>query len=119
MTERRTESLEKDCRRVVYFCRAASGMHKGQIKIGFCVNLQARVSDHEFSYGTHIEVLAVMPASIEGARALEGALHERFAKTRDHHRNEWFNPTPEMMDYIDGVNGNYVAIAQRAQELTR
>lgn len=90
-----------------YFCTAEDGAAKGLIKIGCTNNIERRLKAFETKlYTSNVKLLAVMPAPIDGAIALERRLHERFAEYRAY-RNEWFTPVPELMDYIARVNGDY------------
>lgn len=77
----------------VYFVQAdASGL----IKIGTSGNSDKRIGNLRGANGSTLTVLAIIrPAD----RAVEQALHERFAEAR--HHGEWFNPVPELLEFIE------------------
>jgi len=76
----------------VYFARAGS-----RVKIGWSRQVASRVAQLQTGNAAPIELLGVMP----GARSTERELHERFAATRV--SGEWFEATPELLDYIRSV----------------
>jgi hypothetical protein len=78
---------------VIYFVRRESG---GPIKIGTTKNLGNRLALLRAECGERLDVLGALPGSFAG----EHALHEKFRHLR-HSGREWFNPDPELLDFID------------------
>jgi T5orf172 domain len=77
---------------VIYFLQSPDG---GPVKIGFTDNLPARHRALERHYGCPLAILATM----DGDRAVETQIHERFAASR-FGRTEQFRPTAELMEFI-------------------
>ncbi len=77
----------------IYFIR-----HPGreEIKIGFAMNVQHRMSQLRSAMPHGIEVLLVISGTLED----EAGLHRRFTGNRISSQNEWFKPTSELLDYI-------------------
>lgn len=78
---------------MIYFLRRADGA----IKIGTTRKYYTRQSSLTRQFGK-LELLGVM----EGNREQEQEIHERFAHIRlnNKHNTEWFQPRPELLDYI-------------------
>lgn len=76
----------------VYFIKPV-GMD-GPIKIGFTKSAEQRLTNLTRWSPFPLELLVAIP----GGQKLEYAIHGRFAHA--HQRNEWFTPTPEMLDAI-------------------
>lgn len=79
--------------REVYFIRAKT---LGRIKIGVAVCARQRIAQIAKISPDELELIGVVNCKQSGA--LERRLHSRFASLRVH--GEWFNPGPELMDYI-------------------
>lgn len=94
---------ERQARSVVYFIERA-----GFIKIGFSSDLRSRMQ--AISRGDSlIDGMTAGPvrilATIErSGRPTEGWLHRRFAHLRI--GGEWFLPEPELLDFIEGLQGH-------------
>lgn len=89
---------------MIYFIYAPE---VGRIKIGYSSNWQNRFLDFMVGCPTLLDVLAVT----EGGRAEERALHRVFGRSR--WRGEWFNETPELLDFCRRVKaGEPDAIAK-------
>ncbi len=80
---------------MIYFIQAASGT----IKIGFTTNWLERLKS--LRQGTH-ETLTPLVV-IEGDKAREKAILERFATSRI--RGEWFEPSPLLLEFIETHRG--------------
>lgn len=76
---------------VVYFIR---NRDTGAVKIGTTGNITARLNALRLQGGLDLELLG----TVSGGRDVEGGLHRLFAVHRV--RGEWFNPAPEILDYI-------------------
>lgn len=74
----------------VYFVRRSDGL----IKIGFSNNIAKRKKELQTGAGP-LTTLLTLP----GDWALEQALHRKFQMS--HAYNEWFNPTPDLLEYIE------------------
>ncbi|WP_301121065.1 GIY-YIG nuclease family protein [Mycolicibacterium fortuitum] len=77
-------------RRWVYFIADGAG----HVKIGYAVNVAARLAELQCGNVLPLKVLAILKGGCEAERAL----HERFAEHRV--RGEWFRLAPEILDYI-------------------
>jgi len=78
---------------MIYFIQSP---HDKRIKIGMSENPNLRIRDLQTgssSKESHVPLL-VLP----GGRKRESELHSVFKKFRSH--GEWFNPVPEILDYI-------------------
>lgn len=80
----------------IYFVQAQT---LGLIKIGFAVDLEARLSAVRCSSPDGVSLLGVCRVSPLTVRQAEGALHAKFAHLRDH--GEWFRPERELLMFID------------------
>lgn len=80
---------------MIYFLRRPNG----DIKIGTSKRLSARKTEIEKEQGTPVEVIAVM----DGSFVEERILHEKFAGYWV--GNEWFHPSPPLMDFIQQEAG--------------
>lgn len=77
---------------MIYFVQSPDG---GPVKIGHSTNIDVRIKQLRFQFGTPLVLLATM----EGGRPEEQALHARFAA----HRlgsTEQFRPVAEIMNFI-------------------
>ncbi len=81
-----------DANGCVYFVEAI-GLDR--IKIGFARS-SPRVRLNELQEGSPLKLRPI--GFIPGGRMLEADIHRQFADARTH--GEWFNATPELMDYI-------------------
>jgi hypothetical protein len=77
----------------IYFAARSDGL----IKIGTSSDPARRVQALSTGAGESLALVAV----VDGGRARERALHERFADTRVH--GEWFSPSPELLEFIEGA----------------
>jgi hypothetical protein len=84
---------------VIYFIQDT---HRGYIKIGFTdgVDAQSRLRALQTGNSTQLAVLA----SMEGGRADEKRLHEKFAGDRE--SGEWFRPSPALVQFIVEASGS-------------
>lgn len=80
----------------VYFAQAVSG---GPIKIGVSRDISARLATLQTGSPLILRILGFQ----EGSRAIEAALHRRFAAHHVH--NEWFEPCEALLGYIEGLKG--------------
>jgi hypothetical protein len=76
---------------MIYFLRRVDGA----IKIGTTEKYYTRQSSLTRQFGT-LELLGVM----EGNRKQEQEIHKRFAHIRLNNNTEWFQPQPELLDFI-------------------
>jgi hypothetical protein len=72
----------------VYMARAGDN---GPVKIGWAVDVQARVRELQTAHHERLKVIRVL----DGARKAEGVLHKKFAHLRIF--GEWFTFSPEML----------------------
>lgn len=105
---------------MIYFLQSVDG---GPIKIGTTVTFSARLVAHQAQKATKFNVLGVM----DGGRAFEKELHERFAHLRikQNRRLEWFHPAEELLAFIaekaskwDGVDEVAVSKQKVVAKLT-
>jgi hypothetical protein len=75
----------------VYFISEVGG---GPIKIGYGIDPGYRLAQLQIGNHRRLEILGV----VEDRDGLENRLHTRFWKSRL--RGEWFERTPELVDYI-------------------
>jgi hypothetical protein len=66
------------------------------IKIGHSASINSRIKSYENNFPWPIEVLGVT----EGTRETEAELLRRFAQHRYERKREWFNPHPEIFEFI-------------------
>lgn len=78
----------------IYFIQAGPD---GPIKIGWSREVKKRAATIQSWEPVELECLA----TLQGPMATEQALHRRFGSARI--RGEWFNPTHELLAYIDSV----------------
>lgn len=90
---RENRSTGKPYQKDVYFIQ---GCHTKYIKIGISYDVERRLKGIQAS-----EPLKLLAVVKEGGTALEKELHKRFEQFRIH--NEWFQPAPELMQYIKGI----------------
>lgn len=76
----------------VYFVKSGSF-----VKIGFGSKPYRRFFQIRMHNPEDVELLAI----IEGDKACEGELHQRF--DADRHRGEWFRFSPALRDYLSGL----------------
>jgi hypothetical protein len=76
----------------VYFIECPAN---GLIKIGVSRNVESRLATLSTASPVELRLLGV----IDGCRADEDKLHQRFAA--DRHHGEWFSPSPELSRYIE------------------
>jgi hypothetical protein len=86
----------------VYFIR---DLETGLIKIGCSQDVQKRLLQVHYEISHPLELLGYIP----GSHTIEQRLHQRFSRQRrnglkpsgaGHTRWEWFEPSPEMMEYL-------------------
>lgn len=78
----------------------------GPVKIGWttgCVSIRMKAIQHSSPH--ELKWLG----AVEGPRSMETWAHRKFAAHRV--RNEWFNPTPEVMAFVKQSVGNFDATA--------
>lgn len=78
---------------VVYFIRT-----DGFIKVGRTTNFDNRLAKLQTGSPHELEVLLVVP----GGSGLEADIHRDLKEYR--HRGEWFRETPEVWEYIRGLD---------------
>ena len=83
----------------LYFIQA--DIQNGPIKIGYTENIERRVSMLKSQSAVPLRILKV----IEGGHRDEVKIHKMFNDARLHH--EWFNPVPELIDFIDNIETFY------------
>ena len=79
---------------VVYFIQCTETK---RIKIGYASNIGDRFSSIQIGSPTVLKLLATIP----GGPDMEAELHFRFEAC--HLRGEWFNPSPELPNFIAGL----------------
>ena len=79
----------------IYFIQAGDD---GPIKIGITKNVESRREGLQSGSPIVLSLLCAIP----GTRANERMLHTHFADDRLH--GEWFNPHPELLEYIEGLH---------------
>jgi hypothetical protein len=79
----------------VYFVQCAGG---GPIKIGHSTSPDGRLTELQVGSPYVLRVVATMRGGIE----VERTLHRAFAKDRLH--GEWFNPSRELVAFIDEIS---------------
>lgn len=77
----------------VYFVQAGD---RGPIKIGISKNVNSRISSLQTANSKELVLLGIIESNAD--ENLEAKLHSLFAK--DLARGEWFNPSPELLEYI-------------------
>lgn len=94
---------------MIYFLRSKK---TGLIKIGTTKDYQTRLYQLTAEFGP-LELLGVMDGSYEK----EGTLHHRFKKHRRNHvkGTEWFNPVPQLLDFIQQHTHKNVPTARRVK----
>jgi hypothetical protein len=90
---------------MIYFIQNTETKH---IKIGYSDNVRSRLSDLQISSPHELAILTVCEGGIE----VEKELHDKF---NDHYvRGEWFNPSEELISYINEfppyVNKTYIGL---------
>ncbi len=76
----------------IYFCRAEG---RGPVKIGWSLNIEARLSGLQTSHHSKLTLIAFVP----GTRIEEKALHKRFQKQRI--KGEWFKVEGALKRYLE------------------
>jgi hypothetical protein len=79
----------------VYFVKPV-GM-AGPIKIGFTASTKTRIQQMMSWSPFRLELMAFTPGTMDD----EQELHQIFSDHRNH--GEWFNPHPDLLDYIHRV----------------
>lgn len=79
------------------------------VKIGHSATPRRRPKDFATANPYDCTIIGIMP----GGTLDEAKLHERFAHLE--HRNEWFHKTPELIQAIDGLCGDWSAVAPRVR----
>jgi hypothetical protein len=77
---------------MIYFVQCTDG---GPIKIGYSVDVEARVRKLEAYYGRPLSLLAAMPGDL----GTEAEIHEQFAHLRLG-RTEQFRPAAELLEFV-------------------
>lgn len=87
---------EKNPATQLYFIRAEG--EPPYIKIGIAANVRARMTNMQMACPYKLRLLKRAPFP-----EMERRLHDRFADHRI--TGEWFRPCPELLDLIDGMEG--------------
>ena len=87
----------------IYFLQSGGG----PIKIGFAVNIQARIDTLQLGNPEKLKLLKTVEGSVSG----EKEIHRRFSK--DKIRGEWFNPTDELLSFIAKIGSSYTSIKEK------
>jgi DNA-binding XRE family transcriptional regulator len=82
---------------IIYFIQMGDG---GPVKIGYTADLAKRINSLNCGSPHALNVLGTIP----GTTAVERALHKLFKPYRM--RLEWFEPAPEVIEWIKANNGN-------------
>lgn len=77
----------------VYFIR---NTENGQIKIGCTKDMETRFRILQCASPARLDVLAIM----DGGKKVEHALHRQFTHLRLRKRGEWFEPGPDLLEYL-------------------
>ena len=90
---------------MIYFIQNTDTKH---IKIGYSDNIRRRLSELQITSPHELTILTICEGGIE----VEKELHDKF---NDHYvRGEWFNPSEELISYINGfppyVNKTYIGL---------
>lgn len=90
---------------MIYFIQNTETKH---IKIGYSDNVRSRLSDLQISSPYELAILTICEGGIE----VEKELHDKF---NGHYvRGEWFNPSEELISYINEfppyVNKTYIGL---------
>lgn len=97
MNRRKDLLANHKARTIVYFIQ--HGNTDGLIKIGYSGNIPQRIK--------HIEALSPLPITLlgwmPGGASKEFELHKQFAGHK--HHGEWFNPDPEILNFIEANRG--------------
>lgn len=78
----------------IYFIQCGDG---GAVKIGYARNPYDRIDTLQIGSPVALSILKIT----EGSLRDELRFHARFADHRV--RGEWYSPTPEMLEFIDGL----------------
>lgn len=97
LAPRRLSSLGR-----IYFVQGISG---GPIKIGWSKWVHQRLQDMQIGSPVPLKILATIP----GSQPEERRVHKRFKGIRI--RGEWFDPSPELLEFI----GSLVACHEAAE----
>lgn len=81
----------------IYFIQSTMG---GPIKIGKAINPIKRLEQLQTGYPEPLQIIGVTPGTVEE----EKNLHHKFLSLRLH--GEWFNPGPELIDFIKSINSH-------------
>ncbi len=81
----------------IYFIQPVGG---GPVKIGSAKSVRERFWNIQTCSPVILRVLATIP---DKNFRYERELHDRFAASRLH--GEWFHPTPELLDFVEGLDG--------------
>lgn len=76
--------------------------HKGNIKIGYTSKIYRRLTELRASDGP-IVVLAIIDGEVEAEKAIQ----LEFINQKIIGKNDWFRPSPELLDYISGIAWGY------------
>ena len=97
---------------MIYFLQASL---IGRIKIGYSTRerLYKRMNQIRTASPVTVELLA----TCEGNRSKERMLHEKFGASR--RNGEWFDPTPDLVRYIAGLQGRQHSVPSEEQEQER
>ena len=90
---------------MIYFIQNTETKH---IKIGYSDNIRSRLSDLQTSSPHELSILTICEGGIE----VEKELHDKF--NNYYVRGEWFNPSEELISYINEfppyVNKTYIGL---------
>jgi hypothetical protein len=79
---------------IIYFIKSEK---THEIKIGFTVQLEKRLSSLQTAHPSKLQLLATIPGTYE----YEKSLHQRFANFRLN--GEWFEPHPDLLAFISVI----------------
>ena len=96
----------------VYFIR---NTESGHIKIGYANDVVKRFQLLQCASPARLEILAVM----EGEREAEHAIHRKFPHLRLRKRGEWFQPGPDLVDYLRHLTPPQVPLRTRESRKRR
>jgi hypothetical protein len=74
------------------------------VKIGIATDVLSRLRNLQSGHATELKLMGV----VDGGRAKEKELHDKFRKYRIRPKGEWYELSPEIRQYIDDANINCV-----------
>lgn len=88
---------------MIYFIQSGDN---GHVKIGYTTNFESRLKHLQTGCPETLKILA----TIKGGEDIERQLHNRFRQYQ--YRNEWFEPHPELLDFINKIRDKQSAFKQ-------